>query len=79
MSEVSTQFLSVDCFLDNRMVSSDVGDRIIFKKAMILACFPVAVTLTSIITWKGIFVVNAWRNKEKNIAILPRDHASAVE
>jgi hypothetical protein len=80
VSEVSTQFLSVDCFLDKRTsnlkagVFSSLFDpnantvfRIFFQKLIILGFAPLMVVAGSYTVWSVYFLCHGWRNKEENI------------
>lgn len=64
ISEVSTQFLSLDCFLDTRKKTSDMQDsysgesqmfRIFFQKLIILAFSPMIIFAACFVVWQVIF------------------------
>ncbi|TNV88176.1 hypothetical protein FGO68_gene8013 [Halteria grandinella] len=76
VSEVSTQFLSVDCFLDQRKSNLNQGMlstlfdpdqnyifRIFFQKLIILGFSPFMVVVASFIVWNCIFSYHDWKNK----------------
>lgn len=63
VSEATTQFLSVDCFIDTRTSNSDPGTiRAFYGKSIILALAPLIVVAVCIVTWSIIFKVQD-RNK----------------
>lgn len=70
ISQVSTQFLSVDCFLDTREKRSIIIDkenaesnqiqRVFFQKLIILAFSPILIFAACFLVWQVIFKVQQW-------------------
>ena len=61
VSDASSQFFSVDCFLDKRNTANEEnGDsltRVFFQKLIVEALAPIVIVLTCIAVWQAIFKV----------------------
>ncbi len=76
VSEVTTQFLSIDCLLDKRnenknrtsehnkteMANNSQDEfRIMFQKVLILALFPIAISIISYLVWTILYKISDCR------------------
>eukprot|EP00347_Sterkiella_histriomuscorum_P011701 403371438 len=65
-SEATTQFLSVDCFIDTRSSNSDKGTiRAFYSKTIILALAPILVVIMCFVIWVIIFKIQDYKQKNK--------------
>lgn len=63
ISEVSTQFISIDCFIEQRITDENSGlsvdsiMRVFYQKLIVLASVPFAVFILSTLAWLLIYLI----------------------
>ncbi|TNV88036.1 hypothetical protein FGO68_gene5296 [Halteria grandinella] len=72
VSEVTTQFLSFDCFIDTRKEDGEEVMRVFYSKMIMMAILPMIIIAISYVVWNIIFLFK--RNRPSTISVKPQSN-----